>query len=165
VWWQRWQKRATSRTSVPHFGHFTVFCGAAVAEVPAASGDAADALGGAVFGTAVRGAGAGLSALWAPAPALGSPAVFGAVTPSLGTALPGCRATGLSEVVPLMLKFYRGPRSNRHSGAHLRRIDKLYEGTACSSTPRRQELVKMKRFAALEHRRSTGLISKCSPPL
>jgi hypothetical protein len=86
---------------MPHFGHFTVFCGAGVADVPAASGDAADVLGGAV----ARGAGAGadLSTLL--------DALFGALTTGFaalfGTAVPGCRAIGLSEVVPLMLKFYR----------------------------------------------------------
>jgi hypothetical protein len=112
VWWQRWQKRATSRTSVPHFGHFTVFCGAGVADaVPGATGDAAD-----VFGRAVtRGTGADLSALLGAAPVgalvAGLTALVGALVTGLseppGAAAPGWRPIGLSEVVPLMLKFYR----------------------------------------------------------
>jgi hypothetical protein len=32
VAWQRWQKRATSRTVAPHFGHVTVGCAAGVAD-------------------------------------------------------------------------------------------------------------------------------------
>jgi len=111
VWWQRWQKRATSRTSEPHFGHFTVFWAAGAAdEVPDATGDA-DVLGGAV----ARGTGADLSALLDAAPVgalvAGLTALVGALVTGLseppGTAAPGCRAIGLSEVVPLMLKFYR----------------------------------------------------------
>ena len=49
----------------------------------------------------------------APAGALvaGLTALVGALVTGLseplGTAVPGCRAIGLSEVVPLMLKFYR----------------------------------------------------------
>ena len=58
-------------------------------------------------------AAADLSAPDAPAGALvaGLTALVGALVTALseplGTAVPGCRAIGLSEVVPLMLKFYR----------------------------------------------------------
>ena len=107
---------------MPHFGHFTVFCGAAVAEVPATTGDA-DVLGGAV----ARGADADLSALIdAPVGALvaGLIALVGAVVTGLseppGAAAPGCRAIGLSEVVPLMLKFYPGCRAARAAATRMR---------------------------------------------
>src|SRR5579864_4432877 len=138
VWWQRWQKRATSRTSVPHFGHFTVFCCAGVADaVPGATGDAADVLGGVV----ARDAGADLSPpLDAPVGALvaGLTALVGAVLTGVsapsGAEGPGCRAIGLSEVVPLMLKFYSEWRAHARPRRTCVPIDKLYEGTASSST-------------------------------
>ena len=46
----------------------------------------------------------------------------------------GLSPIGLSEVVPLMLKFYRDATLRARPRPHARRIDKLYEGTASSST-------------------------------
>ena len=118
MWWQRWQKRATSRTSEPHFGHFSVpgAVGAdagADADTPSEEEAGGDGRGDEVEGgatAAARGAGADLSALFGVpatgAAATGFSALFGAFTTGLS-------ATGLSEVVPLMLKFYRKLREQR----------------------------------------------------
>ena len=73
-----------------------------------------------------RGDGADLSALFG-VPALGLLALLGAVATGLSP-------VGLSEVVPLMLKFYRDAAPHARPRTHKRRIDKLYEGTALGST-------------------------------
>ena len=104
MWWQRWQKRATSRTSVPHFGHFSVCC--AVADEDAA--DVAEAAG--CDGAVAHEGDAGLSALF---DASGASALTIGVLATGFSALFGAFATGfavigLSEVVPLMLEFYPG---------------------------------------------------------
>src|SRR5271156_290415 len=88
VRWHRWQKRATSRTSEPHFGHLIVGCFAMVAS----SGD----------DIAERGAALPLAVVPVREPAFGR---AGAVV--LEVAGAAGEAPGLGVVGPLIYQCYR----------------------------------------------------------
>ncbi|MFZ0883247.1 MAG: hypothetical protein WAN14_07595 [Candidatus Acidiferrales bacterium] len=97
VLWQRWQNRATSRTAVPHLGHFTVGCGTGgVNEALVAAGAVAGFRGGVGFLPRPT-SGGDTSAFPARATAAsGPPELPDVAVASAGSA---CLATGFTEGV------------------------------------------------------------------